>query len=590
MQRCSVVAEVLQTPASESGTRSRTRPVKRNFNTPTVCVYCNVLFPNKTRAFQHAYEDHKNIEIARCTHCKICLKTKADLHIHRKKFHNFPCVYCSQYLANEMAYQKHVSSMHENEVIECERCIKSCMYFKTQSAYAKHVARKHEGAWKCIYCTNDNNFRLKQSLVNHVRHHHKDEYIECTHTKCTNFFKTEAEKSKHEMDVHASKADKMYCDICKLTVLRPNLRRHMRQFHNFSFIGKVKGVTTTCCYCQKTFPSKNAVMRHAREFHSNMNTFWCQLCMLFFITLKLKQEHNQKVHSGNFACIYCSNWSCTNLSNLGRHMKEKHQGEVIQCSYNLCALYFKNQGDLQKHISEGHENDASDKLQCIYCCKFFSRYRLPPHINFHHKSVALRCTFSKTCCTYFLTKEDQEKHVFNIHFSGKVVENRNCPHCIKVFPNFYQTKMHALNIHGKALLKCTERSCSFISSSSVKLRKHLLEQHAETEQLKKFSCKKCNHKCKSVSNLNNHNLRMHGSEKLKCTLCSNNEYYKSALALNSHLNSVHHQKKFSKVICIHCNLSVVNLSWHLIQRPCKLCNKIFTCHGLMQKHRSKCKS
>jgi hypothetical protein len=330
-------------------------------------------------------------------------------------------------------------------------------------------------------------------------------------------------------------------------------------------------------------------LRHVKEFHSNIETFLCTICKLCFPTLKLKQEHNQKVHSGNFVCIYCSNWSCTYLSNLRRHLKQKHQGEFIQCRYNnKCGLYFKNQIDLQKHISESHEKDKSEKLLCIYCSKFIPCASISSHINVHHKSVAIRCTFNKTCRTYFATKEDKEMHVLNVHYTGKVVEKMKCTHCNKVYLNFNDLKNHVQNIHGKSLLKCREKNCSFISSSSVNHHKHLLEQHAETKKIQAFRCSKCNYNSKFFYSLKSHNLRMHGTENLKCSMCSENNYFRSAIALNSHLKKVHH-KKSKKIMCIHCDHSVLNLYSHVIQRPCILCNKIFSCRGLMQKHRSKCK-
>jgi Zinc-finger double-stranded RNA-binding len=592
IQSCSAAAQIMPAPVSDS--RTSVRSAKRRKgprNIPTECVYCKAMFSSRTAAYLHAYNDHKDIETARCKDCFLCLKTKIDLRIHRRDFHKFRCVYCTRHFINEKAYQKHVSSMHASEVIECKLCKNSCVYYKTQALYAKHVARKHEGAWKCIYCTDDNNFRFKNSLRSHIRHHHQNVSIECSRPICATFFKTEAEKSDHEKAVHASKADVIECEICNATVLRPNLSMHMLQFPKCRRIGKVKGEKTTCCYCQKTFPSKTAVMRHVKESHSNIDTFSCQTCMIYFPTLKLKQEHNQKVHSGSFTCIYCSNWSCTNMSNLGRHMKEKHEGEVIQCKYNnMCNLYFKTDSDLQKHISECHENDLTNKLQCIYCSKIFPRYNLLPHINFQHKSVAIRCSYSKTCCTYFLTKEDQDSHVLKVHYNGKVVENQKCPLCDKIFLNFFEINNHAQNIHGETLIKCRERGCLFMCSSSVHLQKHLLEQHAETQKLKIHGCKICNHKSKSRGNLNKHYMRMHGTEKLKCSMCSKNDF-KSTFSLNSHINSTHLQKKSEKVKCVHCNLSVLYLYLHnhVIQRPCKLCDKIFTCGGLMQKHRSTCK-
>jgi hypothetical protein len=548
IQRCSVVAEVLPTPVSDC--RSSARSAKRNIAkinqraVPTVCVYCNVLFPCKGKAFQHAFKDHKDIETARCNICKIYVKSKTDLRTHRREFHKFLCLFCSRYLINELAYQKHVNSMHANVAVECKLCKKSCVYFKTQAAYKKHIAHKHEGEWKCIYCS-DSNFRSMASLRSHIiRHHHKNEVIVCSHVRCRAFFKTEAEKLIHEKDVHASKADLIECDICKVRVLQPNLTTHMRQFHNFSFIGKnLGGKKTTCCYCLKIFPSRTANIRHVKDFHSNITTFFCYTCKLNFPNLELKQKHNQKMHSGKFTCIYCSNWSCTNLSNLWRHIKLKHESDAMQCKYNkTCALYFKTQGDLQKHISESHESDARDILQCIYCSKFIPCNTLKCHINLHHKSVAVRCSVTKTCCKYFLTKEDLEEHVLKVHLTGNV-ENRKCPYCNKVYTNFYHTQTHAQTSHGKTLLKCTERGCLFMCSSSVNLQKHLLEQHSETEKLKIHCCMKCNFKSKNLVGLKFHNLRMHGTEKLKCSACSKNKYFKSACALKSHLKQVHQSKR-----------------------------------------------
>jgi hypothetical protein len=258
-----------------------------------VCVYCKVLFPSKSHAFQHAAKDHKDIETARCFKCFIYFKNRIDLHIHNRDFHKCKCVYCSRYLINEIEYQKHVSSMHANEVNECKLCKKSCVYFKTQSAYAKHLACKHEGAWKCIYCTDGNSFRLKESLRRHVQHHHKDVIIVCPHIRCAEYFKTVAAKLEHEKAVHESRADKIECEICKESVPLPNLNTHMRQFHNRSRTSNGKGKKTTCCYCQKTFLTRAAVMRHVADFHSQIDTFKCISCSLYFANLELKQEHYQ---------------------------------------------------------------------------------------------------------------------------------------------------------------------------------------------------------------------------------------------------------------------------------------------------------
>lgn len=360
IQRCSVDVEVLPAPISESGSRKRRKYVITKIDPriiPTVCVYCNVQFSCKLYAFQHAAKDHKDIEIARCHYCQLCFRSKIDLLNHKKEFHKFICFYCLRYLRNEMAYQKHVSSMHSNEVIECKLCIKSFAYFKTQDAYNRHFARKHEGKWNCMYCKYENNFRLKISLHSHIRTHHKNELIECSHSRCANFFKNEAEKSEHEIAVHASRADEIECEICKVKVELPHINEHMRQFHNRSRARNGTGDKTSCCYCQKSFQTKAAVMRHVKEYHKNIETFKCDTCKLYLESLELKKKHYEKKHRGTFTCLYCSSWSCTVISNLRRHLREKHKGEVIQCKYsNMCSLYFKTHGELQKHISESHES------------------------------------------------------------------------------------------------------------------------------------------------------------------------------------------------------------------------------------------
>lgn len=234
--------------------------------------------------------------------------------------------------------------------------------------------------------------------------------------------------------------------------------------------------------------------------------------------------------------------------------------------------------------------DLTNKSQCVYCKKQLPEDRLLSHVHIHHKAVALRCTFSQTCRSYFLSNEDRERHNLEVHLTGKLIENRKCSCCSKEFQSFYELKQHALNIHGESLLKCSIKKCPFISNSSEKVTQHLQDAHVMAEKLKLFSCKICNFKTKFKLNIRTHTLRMHGTEKLKCKLCLKNNYFKSRFSLNIHVESVHNSKK-SNVICIHCNLSVLQLSLagHVAQRPCKLCNVIFNCFGLMQKHRLKCR-
>jgi hypothetical protein len=428
----------------------------------TKCIYYKVIFFNKTGAFLHAARDHKDV-VVKCHTCKLCFFSRDDLHSHSKEFHYF------------------------NET--------------------------------CVYCKHTNKFKSRGQLRQHIKSHHKaDKIYQFARVKCFKFYKTQTELNEHEKDVHTSKADEIDCDICKVRVLRPQINDHMRQFHNRSRISdSYSGEKTTCCYCQKTFPSKGATVRHVKVSHSNIKTFNCYTCSLYFPNIDLKQIHFQKVHRGNFICIYC-NWSCAYRSNLRRHLREKHQGQVFQCRYKtMCALYFKTNDDLQKHIEESHENDKTSKVQCVYCQKFMEHKLIRFHVNKNHNLVAIRCNFTRSCLTYFLSKDDHKEHVLQVHH-GKVLENLNCSQCSNVYTSFYNLKSHTLKAHGVLLLKCSERNCGFICRSREMLRQHHQEQHGVAEKLKIFSCKFCNYKAKYAEYVERHIFFKHGTENKKCPL------------------------------------------------------------------------
>jgi hypothetical protein len=529
IQRCSVVSEVL--PAHKSQTSSSSASRQATIKSQFECIYCKVLFRNKSHAFRHAAKDHKDI-VVKCHPCKLCFFSRAELNRHGRKFHNLNL--------------------------------------------------------RCVYCKDGKRIFIKRYLLrHHIKIHHKAyEIIQCSDAKCKKFFKTETELSEHKKDVHKSKADTIECKECKMIVLLPHINMHMRQFHSRSRSADGQGKETTCCYCQENLPSKGATMRHVKEFHSNIETFNCYTCTLYFPNLEQKQNHNQEVHRGDFKCIYCINWSCAYLSNLRRHLREKHKGEVFQCKYNnMCALYFKTQDDLQKHVLESHECDKTNKSQCVYCEKFMEHRHIASHVNYNHKSVAIKCNFNMHCARYFLTKEHLDKHILEDHYYGKVVDNLKCAHCNNVYGTFTNLRNHTFKIHGVTLLKCSERNCKFICNSSEMLVQHSQDQHGVAERLKIFNCKLCNYRAKYAGYIEKHILFKHGTENKKCPLCSKKKF-KSDFALNYHLKNAH--PKESK-ICMHCKLPVHIWHIHVKQRRCKFCNISFPCSVLKKKHSLICK-
>lgn len=502
-----------------------------------MCIHCKVMFPSREKTFLHSAKEHKNAIVFKCYQCNSNFFSKNGLKDHIINAHLIRCVYCSNFFPNHLACKEHVMCMHQNEVKECKR--RKCdMSFRTPTAYKEHIASMHDGSYRCIYCTFENNFNLKWSLILHVRTRHKDVLIQCSRGNCNAIFKTETELSGHIQAIHTSNANEIECELCNLKLLQPHLNGHMRKHHNRSHNYTVKE-ETKCYYCHLQFPSRKSAYKHVREDHTNIETFQCGDCRICFETVEMKKDHYQKVHRGHFTCIYCENWECTNRMNLRRHILNKHREQMVQCRYsNKCGLYFKTQDDLQTHIKNSHEGDKSNKLQCVYCSKFLPCNHLGKHIKTFHKAIVIKCNFSKVCRSYFLTKEEREKHIVEVHEIKKPVKTNTCKHCKKIFYGFQKFKMHTQKKHGETHMQCSIRGCTFVSLSSSQLDQHIKEQHAEKEKLKVFMCQKCNFKSGSPYTLKNHNLLKHGTEKLRCPKCLIRKY-KSAYALEKHLKSVH---------------------------------------------------
>jgi hypothetical protein len=328
---------------------------------PAECKFCFKMFPSKTAAENHVFSTHRVVN-NKCVHCEVSFRSTLSLKTHLIDVHTkkFRCNHCGMQTNRLHA---HMLEMHST-LFMCKyrRCIK---VFKTNSDKLKHEKEFHEmeGVYKCIYC-DELEYLSRISLLRHLQMMHKDKSLQCDCTSwCKKFFLTEAEKVEHVKIDHISSAIEIECEICKKKLRRPHLNAHMQQFHGRrrTFI---KSGDTDCCYCPKKFPDRGSAFRHVKEAHFNIETFKCYDCEIFFENVELKKEHYQKTHRGHFRCIYCVNWECTNRMNLRRHMRIKHQGEVIQCKFSMmCRLYFKTQDDLIKHTRENHEvNKTRQKL------------------------------------------------------------------------------------------------------------------------------------------------------------------------------------------------------------------------------------
>jgi hypothetical protein len=376
----------------------------------------------------------------------------------------------------------------------------------------------------CPYC--DQHFPSKASLHLHVRSCHESiRTFRCG--VCNLYFKSKEEKSKHSKEHHRQK----------------------------------------CILCTKSFHRLSYLLNHLRNKHAN-EFFVCEYnvyCGKVFKTEEERKSHILNVHESGpklAECIYCKKI----YSKLWGHMRRHHSLEAIKCKY--CAIYFQSEEDREKHYAEVHERD--EKSQCSICGKFLSAdaiythmrrihdidpvsgsksnssYSKCPycdakvkilgkHISRYHKSIAIRCK-KVNCKTYFLSEEERRQHVLNIHSTAtKVMKKKvECLYCGKEIVNYVQ---HVKENHAKIAIRCKYKKCVSYFNSSNERVKHYLEKHPVTEQLKWFSCNKCNYKSISSRNLKIHREMIHGNANLKCALCFKS--YKSEHSFKVHIKKVH---------------------------------------------------
>jgi hypothetical protein len=489
------------------------------------------------------------------------------------------CVHCGEFHVNlrEHILTKHVNS---NKMCLSEHCQK---FFNTSAERTKHMNEEHK-KWNCIYC-DAYVCSNRVTLLRHIKAMHEKNVIQCNFSDwCAEYFLSEAEKLEHVANTHRlNNADEIECEMCKEIILRPHRNIHMRQFHNQSYIRKAT-LESSCCYCQKEFPSKMSVVKHVKDVHIDIETFRCYSCDSFFATKELKQEHYQKIHRGEFRCVYCANWKCTNISNLSRHYRGRHRGEVFRCSYNnMCVLYFKTQDDLQKHIRESHEADTSNKMRCIYCSKLVPRYGLNTHVKTQHKTASIKCNYLRNCLSYFLTEKDRQEHILEVHQPAS--EGVTCPFCSKIYDKVIELRKHAYKKHSRAVEKCSYTRCKFICKDLDTLEKHIKKNHSDCMNFVKFDCPKCSFIGDTLKVMQCHKLRTHGTGNLKCHHCPLKSF-ESKLSLIAHMRYYHS----NRTTCAHCKTRIAAASWkrHLVKLNCEHCNGVCYCKISHAMHEREC--
>jgi hypothetical protein len=383
------------------------------------------------------------------------------------------CIYCGQHCPSKISLKKHVADTHQNmEIFTCYFCMK---YFKSYEQKKEHSKQHHADKFKCVVCIAT--FCARQNLLYHLHKKHADNFVLCDYNiNCGKIFKTELEKKEHISKVHENRSRSIKCIYCNKITTTFHLQHHMQVHH--------KSIMIKCDYiknCPTFFFSEQERSKHYEEVHENvaLNRVKCSICNKFV--------GRSKIHS---------------------HVKTKHKLEM-----------------------------RPKYVQCRYCHLMIKRQSISSHLWHFHKSEVIRCNFGY-CNAYFLSQEERKEHVSKSHSAsvnkGNVKQTKECIYCGHLTKEYYQ---HVAKNHSEVAIGCEYRKCATFFLSKEEQQKHYEEKHLNIAEMKKVICTKCNYKCLSVIDLNIHIQRIHSSDVLRCDKCQ--KIFKSENSLRVHIRMIH---------------------------------------------------
>jgi hypothetical protein len=295
----------------------------------------------------------------------------------------------------------------------------------------------------CMHC--DGVFIQRSAMVQHMQKNHAGLFFVCKHSsKCTQIFRTEAEKSEHLIGLK-NKVKLKKCNVCHIML-----------------------------------SSAWAFFKHMQIYHKDDNLLRCSynMCPTFFRSEGEKQIHETLVHATaeKRKCLFCHLFFID--GSMLKHFQSKHKSLIpsaFKCKYR-CSRYFLTEAERKEHIASVHENyPVRSEATCLYCNKICSdKYVLNTHIIYHHSVVKIRCKFYG-CYQYFHTQPQADTHFEQQHQKIEASKKFQCSNCNYRSADKGFLEQHISRTHGDKILPCP--NCSKRFSTSYNLRLHVKLVH-----------------------------------------------------------------------------------------------------------------
>ena len=335
--------------------------------------------------------------------------------------------------------------------------------------------------------------------------------------------------------------DKYKCNVCSFSCnTNADLMRHYK---------KHKGLKPYECHiCGKKFAQRGNLRPHILT-HSGVKPFKCSICNKSFNNRNSYNKHVSE-HADVFPCRYCPHYSFNNSAERNEHESKLHSGDYVDCL--ICGLIMSSSTGLRRHMAQSHPEFFKTTLpifqkrfECTYCHKLFaSKAYLAVHHKIHTGEKPFKCP-EKDCLYSAVSKDSLKKHSERAH--GKM-KRLTCSLCDQTFTYYSHKRAHMLKHYNLKPFQCTECNRSFYS------RRHLQDHMRKHTGDAKYRCDKCDISYILPDSLRKH-YEQHLSSPIECHICGKKFWITGRY--NKHM--LMHRREYKNKVnprpykCVKCN-------------------------------------
>ncbi|CAH8861370.1 unnamed protein product [Trichobilharzia szidati] len=358
------------------------------------CKLCGLVVRCSGKDYvQHLSEKH-NVNTTLDDICRICadvFESPEDLSTHLGEIHFptgefgnagvqtiFRCTHCDFWGFNK-GVLRHAREIHDDSSPSIYECVHCYERFSDKRVWRAHMDKHNEGySHRCMECGRA--FRLRPSLLHHMRCHHGDDQGPATCEFCGLIYPKQSSLRYHIFRMHNHELAHE-CFMCQRRFrLETELRRHVKEMHSGAVKCEIchKVCANLRCYaqhrqkhfrtriyqctdCQTTFKSKLAMKRHIRVEHLQLGPekFECQICGKIVTQIGM----HMLIHKdARFECEYC-NKKFTKTAYYNEHLRIHRGEQPFEC--HICRKRFNKKSNLNVHVKfhEKHRDEEGNYLE-----------------------------------------------------------------------------------------------------------------------------------------------------------------------------------------------------------------------------------